>query len=256
MAYIFTLVRRDRTDAPPWHLSLPVWGVRCVLLLVVALPFIAFFLGISVLAPVYMTQERANLKTEITRLEEYIHKFDNGFDDMEKENARLKEELRDERELRAAAEAKIAINEGARTEVQERLQELEEKNSELAKGMEFYEAFIRPATDRDELQCYNITAKYSRGKLAYGVNFLRTDRKAKTALETRVKFRVLAGGEVLNMSEGGEAQANHTRPLKIKDAHRLNGSIAVKVPDQTLRVLDIKAYDAKDEILAHCWKAF
>ena len=257
MAYTLIFIRRESTDSNPYTLNLskPVfYGALGALL---GLPLIGFFLATFFLAPSYMDNEVTEIRTGYKESSAKLAALEETHKNILETHDFLQEELAKEREVRAEAEAHITIAESARAEAVSSAQELEKKLSDKDRELVFYQAFVKPQTEQKDLQCFNISATFKKGQLNYGVNFLRTDQKAKNKIKSTVKYRLLVGEDVIDLNEGREfVPPVHSQDMSMVKQNRLTGKFKASVPNEGLRILDIKAYDRSDRVIAHCWKAF
>ena len=154
----------------------------------------------------------------------------------------------------------MTISETARTEAADKASAMEDQLLALQRSVKFYEQFMKPANEQAPMQCFNVEAGLANNKITYGVSFMKNDQKDKDKLSFTVAFRVLAGAkvELLDPVKAAASPPLHERDANLTRDTRLTGNF--KPGDEPLpeglRLLDIKAYDNDNNVLAHCWKAF
>lgn len=256
MAYSIIIMRTDRPDKSSKMLTVPrllLWGLVMWFFLA---PMATFYFTYFEIAPTFLVKEAGQLSRSLKNVNHALADLRTENKTLLAENERLSAESSLDREQRAEAETKIAIAQNAKITATSRQQELEDKVYELEQALGFYEEFVKPATTKNILQCFNIKVTPTRNRLDYSVNFLRNDQKKKDKITGKVRFRVLSGDNVLNLEENDSMESVAVRDLSLKKDRVLRGKIMMELPEEGLRILDIKAYDTENNVIAHCWKAF
>ena len=71
-----------------------------------------------------------------------------------------------------------------------------------------------------------------------------------------MKFRLLTGANVLALNAKRNSKPAYERDIQFTKQVRITGNFKANLNTEGLRVLDIKAYDKAQRVIAHCWKAF
>ncbi|MDD9911922.1 MAG: hypothetical protein OXR68_00990 [Alphaproteobacteria bacterium] len=260
MSYSITIIRQDRTDLRPKTFKATKLKLVLLLLLFIGLPVLGFWVSYSIIAPSKLEMDISALKERAKQAESSAEEVGAQFDAITEENQTLRTELNTERQQRAELEAKMTIVENARQESGEKSLEMEEELLTLQQRVKFYEQFMKPANEQAPMQCFNMSVKLQKGKVKYGINFMKNDQKNKEKVKMSVAFRLLAGTnvEALNPATAETEAPLHERSASLSKDVRLTGSFGVdeKSLPEGLRLLDVKAYDDDNKVLAHCWKAF
>ena len=257
MPYTFIIMTPDSTDTPSRTVTLSKLFVWLLVSILVIAPFATYFVTYYHIAPKMLIPEVGKLTATVKELEYELEIVKSENEVKTSENERLDVENAELRQASAEMETRISIAENARATATESLQKFEDEVFELRQSLNFYEAFVKPATESDILQCFNISITYKNKHLSYALNFLRTDQTIKQKINAVVKFRVLSGSNVLDLDIAAEeGQVNSEQKLSMVKDRRLKGKFPVTVPDGGLHVLDVRAYNKKNEVIAHCWKAF
>lgn len=214
-------------------------------------PVAAYFLSYYQLVPKMIGEEVAEMAAELQTLSEV--ELDNTT--LKNKNIQLEETLAEERKYRAEAEARVAIVENARANAATELQQAENKIFELKNRLGFYSALMEKSSEKLPLQCFNIQQSLKGEKLSYKVNFMLEDIDNKDQKEYKVKFRVI-GASNLSMEEVEKLPSLQEREIKLRRDIHIEGDLKVAASQESLRILDIRAYDKADKLAARCWKAF
>lgn len=256
MAYSIIIMRKDRPDKSSKMFSLP----RSVFWLIVVWFFFApvgsFYATYFYIAPTFLVKEAGDLSKRLKNVNYALSDLRVENKRLLAENKRLSEESEQGRQQRAETETKIAIAENARITSASRQQELEDKVYELQQALGFYQEFVKPATTKNVLQCFNINITPTNNRLDYGINFLRNDQEKRDRINATVRFRLLTGDNVLNLEDSDGSESVAVEEISLTKDKRLKGKILAELPEEGLRILDIKAYDDENNVIAHCWKAF
>ncbi len=255
MAYTFIFMNRDRTDAHAFSLDVPKYLLWFIVALLAVLMIGGFWLAWRVIGPTWLRMEATQARETAHRQGEALGITMAELEKISHENKELKNNLEIEREARAEAETRVEIVENTRVTLEERVAELQKNLNENKEMISFYEDFFKPDTDKDIFQCYNIKAEYDGEELSYSVNFLNLEKNAKKVYDLTVKPRVLWGDHILTL-EALEPLEESSKSISLAKDIRLRERFAVKMPADGLHVLDIKAYDGENQVVAHCWKTF
>ena len=259
MSYNFIVINQDRPDKAARSLYIPRLLFWFFLFWTFVLPFCVYYVSYHYVAPRVWVPQAHEMEVELIKIRAEVA-------DLRIENERLVTDYQgmfgqsqEDEQQRMAAETKVEISENARITATSRLQELEDQVFELQQALSFYEAFVKPAADDNELQCFNIKINRSGDRVDYSVNFLRNSQKEKNKINATVKMRILSGRNVLTLEGDKDEVLAPDRMAKLsmtKDKVLKGKILAADLSENGLNVLDIKAYDGDNKVLAHCWKAF
>ncbi|MBI1362600.1 MAG: hypothetical protein GC134_01310 [Proteobacteria bacterium] len=257
MAYTIIFIARDSTHNinRTFNVSRPAfWGVIGGL---IAAPFATFVLALFYLAPASYEARMNALRDAVAAAKKELAFLQGAYDAVVAERDALKQNLSQEREQRAAAEAVTAIADNARATTSARMQDLENQVFELGNKVKLYDSFLRPEEQSLPLQCFNLKVNYDQPKnrLMYNVSFLKTDQKDKRSVDIEVRFQVLSGIEVVGLDDAIE-DADRIRKTSLTQERQLSGILRTKLASEGMRILDVKAYGKDESLMAHCWKAF
>ena len=149
MAYTITIFNRDRTDKSPVTLTLPkglFWGIAVIC---VVIPLALFWLATMILAPQYAGYEVGAMRQKASQYDELKITADQQAKDLQK----FQEMVEQTNQKLAEATARLTITESARTESASTQESLENQVASLQKKLDFYQSFLKPVTDRNEIQC-------------------------------------------------------------------------------------------------------
>ncbi|MEC9292320.1 MAG: DUF6776 family protein [Pseudomonadota bacterium] len=257
MAYHITIFTQDNTSRGGRHFKIrkPLFWICLMLFLV--LPSLAHYTIIFHIMPTYAVKKAQGMEEEITGLASGVYT-------LEEENtllkARLKSittELEEEQAVRSELAARIAIAENARSSFANKAQQLEQEVIDLRASTKFYEDILNPSETVGELQCYNITTSLNKGTLKYGVNFLHQNQNNTTSKKYKIVVNVMSGVKASDLENMEIQDGDDVKEVKFKKSYTMKGSLDVTLPDNKLRMLDVRAYkDGTNELVGHCWKAF
>lgn len=256
MAYSIIIMQKDRPDKQSRMLTVPRVVYWLMVIWFFFAPMFTFYVTYSYIGPNFLVKEAGELSRNLKNVSQALDDLRVENKNLIAENTRMKEESAFDRERRTHAETQVEISENARITSSARQKELEDKVYELEQSLSFYEEFVKPASTQNILQCFNIKVTPGKDRLKYGVNFLRNDQKKKDRIKTTVRFRVMNGENVLTLEEAEAQEVRAVRKINLVKDIRITGDINMDIPDDGLRILDIKAYDDNNEVIAHCWKAF
>lgn len=256
MAYTIIFMRRDSTDSAPVTFTLSKVLFWLFAFASVLVPVGGFFVASFVLAPKYMQQEGVNVAKQLKQTTTQLKELTADYNKLATNHKNLEQQLSLEKEEHAKVQARVAIVESAHMEGVNKFQQLQEEAETLRSQVSFYEKFVKPVTDREDLQCFNITTKESSNGVKYGVNFMRTEQKPKEKITRTVKMKILTGVDMIDLRTQEQGDADVVRTMTLTKSITLSGTIKTKLANEGLRILDIKAYDEKNNVTAHCWKAF
>lgn len=208
-------------------------------------------------APKFWNPEAGKMMVELEGLREDFISLEQDHMALTESNTKLQANFKETSQLKNEAETRLTLAENTRAQSAKRVQELEEQILEMERRMAFYEKLVTPETEEDVLQCFNISIKKAKNKLTYGINFLKHDQTDKSRIDSEVRFKVMYGESMLNLTEEPAVKDDRQVSMSFTKTKRLRGSLITNVPEEGLHILDIKAYDKKsDKVIAHCWKAF
>jgi hypothetical protein len=233
---------------------------RLVVLLstLVLLPLVGFWISYSWIAPARLGEDVRQLKETTKTARENESFFKAQYDVLVEDNEKLRADLQEVRSLLAEMDAKFTMAETARLEAADEASGMEEELLNLRSSVKFYEQFMKPANQQAPLQCFNMTLRLSNGYLTYAMTFMKNDRKDTRKLSVDVAFRVLAGASAIELDphEAAVGAPVHERRITLTKDYRLTGKFKVKSQAEGIRLLDVKAYDEKNTVVAQCWKSF
>lgn len=214
-------------------------------------PFASYFVSYYILAPKIIGTEVADMAADLHLLSEV--KSENI--KIQKQNSGLIDLLEEERKFRAEAEARVAIVENARATATEDLQKTENTVFELKNRLGFYNALMEKSAEKAPAQCFNIQLSPKSDKLQYKVNFMLEDVDNKVKKSYKVKLRIISANN-LSIGEVEALPVVQERDISLKRDIHITGDIKIGKSEETLRILDIRAYDTSGKLSARCWKAF
>lgn len=256
MAYTFIVLRTDRTDKGSKTFTLSRGVLFFLVTLIMFAPSATYYFAYYVMAPNYLVKEAKIYGDQVKELSAELEQANMINEQLKLDNEFLKAEGITARDQLGEITTRIEIAEKARTTTSRRVQALEEEKLDLERQLAFYEKFVTPDVDEEILQCFNISVKHNKDKLKYGINFLKKDQSDKKRLKTTVKMKVLYGSSVLGLNEDKSYEADREVRMDITKDRRLTGTLTADVPKDGLHILDIKAYNEDNKVIAHCWKPF
>lgn len=258
MAYTFMVMSRDNTSSKARTFSMPKILFWICAIAILSAPVFVYFGTFHIVAPRILGDQMAVLTADYEQAIAEATTLRDQSAALKGKVSQLESVSDSSVQRRAEAEARTAILENSRAKTSSQMQTLEEEVYELRRAVEFYENLLKPATQKEVLQCFNIKATYTNKakSLKYYVNFLKVEQKDKKRVTANVKYRILTGRSALNLDETEGAEVLHTQKLSMMKDVRLSGTIKKELPEDGLRILDVKAYDEAGLITAHCWKAF
>lgn len=258
MAYTLIIMRRDRTDVRPLTLHLSwkrLWGLVAMVFL---LPILGFWISYTFIAPRVLGFDMKAMQNAKTYAEAQLAPVKAENATLQARLAKLEESSKVDRGLRAEAEVRITQAETARAEAASRADGLEEEVLKLRQSIKFYEELMKPKTDQELVQCFNVNASASGNTVKYSLGLLKNNPNDKTPLDMKLYFTASSGSNAATLSAQKEnATSQHSRSLTmVKDAS-LHGSFTAQLDKEGINMLDIKVRDKKtNKIIASCWKAF
>ena len=170
---------------------------------------------------------------------------------------KVKTILTEERKHRAESEARATIAETAKTATGQKMALTESEMLDLQRKISFYENLLSPQSDQERLQCFNMKADYAKGKVRYGVSFLKNNPKDRTKLEVKVELRVLQGTQAASdeTTLSQDIKPLSTRSFALTKDYRLSGTLTTTVTPEQLHILDIRVFDAQNNTVAKCWQS-
>lgn len=256
MGFTLLVISENRTKGGTWSARLRAPVLWALVLGVVLAPIAAFWLGYDALGPAQYKKKIAKQQQTISTLEADLDILDSGYQALQEERTRLAQSLEKERQARAAAETEMAISTNAQSSSSARMEELEAELMTLRNQVKLYESFLKPTDAQMPVQCYNMSINPVNDAVAYALTFLKADNKDKSKLNIKVKFNILHGTGIMDLDEIKLDDADRVRDEVVQTSRRLTGRIRTEYPKEGLRMLDVKAYNKEDELVAHCWKAF
>ena len=175
--YTITVIRQDRTDVQPQTYRATRTKLLLLLAFIVGLPLFGFWVSYSYIAPQRFAVNMKQLKEDRNEATSSMRALEAQYDVIVEENETLRTDLQIERRQRAELEAKMTNTETARQEAGERLADLEEEVVNLQQSVKFYEDFLKPKNEQAPLQCFNIRTEMKKGRLSYGVSFMKNNQK-------------------------------------------------------------------------------
>jgi hypothetical protein len=224
----------------------------------VLLPLGGFWVSYSWVGPARLGEDVRQLKETTKTARENESFFKAQYDVLVEENEKLRADLKEARSLLAEMDAKFTMVETARLEATDEAASAEEELLNLRRSVKFYEQLMKPTNEQAPLQCFNMDLRLNKGTVTYAVTFMKNNRKDTSSLSADVAFRVLAGANVMKLDpdEAAVGAPVHERRIKLTKDYRLTGKFRVKNLPAGVRLLDIKAYDNKNRVIAQCWKSF
>ena len=255
MSYTFILIARDSTNRDSLHVDVSKPLFWSLVVLFVLAPFIVAFSLYYWVLPSYEKMKFDATSSDYKSLRTQVDKLRDAYKDAVADKERVEEQLRLERTENATAQAKVAITENMRATTSARTQELEKNVLDLEGKLQFYRDLIQPDGNNNSLTCYNLEVSPEKGVVKYAMNWMHTAGVAPVT-EAKIRVRVLAGVNALNMNVPDKDVVTKTHQVEIKKENRLTGEIRVNIPATGIRILDVRAYGPKDVVLGNCWKTF
>jgi hypothetical protein len=255
VSYTFILIARDSTNRDSLHVDVKKPIFWSLVTLFVLSPFIV---GLSLyywILPSYDKLQLDVAQDEYHTLKTQVEQLRAAYNEAAGARRLVEEQLQKERAENASAQARIAITENMRATSSSRLQELEKTVLDLEGKLQFYRDLVQPEGNNNSLTCYNLDVSADKGVVKYSMNWMRS-AGGPPLLDAKVRVRVLAGVDALNMNVPDKGSFMKTQPLAIKKESRLTGEIRVNIPTSGVRILDVRAFGPKDAVLGNCWKTF
>lgn len=247
--YTILIMKRNATDRRPITLHLAGWFLWSALFLAIALPIAGFLVSVGYVAPAWLKLNFQDMQHQVEEAEKIKEESASAMEDVE----RAKGQLDQERKLRAEAEAKLTMAETARAEATTKLTELEVEAVALKRSVATYEQMLKPKLARELVQCVNFeVAQTKPGVVAYGLSFAKLT-KSEALPKLTVRVRVVSGDNAVAL-ENSASGKTVTMPLE-KDL-RVKGEMAVNLPADSTRLIDVKALDESGKPVGYCWKTF
>lgn len=257
MAYHITIFTHDNTSRGGRHFKIrkPLFWMCLVLFLI--LPSVAHYTIIFHIMPTYAVKKAQGMEEEITGLASGVYTLEEENTLLKKRLKSITGELEEEQAIRSEFEARISIAENARASFANKSQQLEQEVIDLRASTKFYEDILNPSETVGELQCYNITTSLKKGTLKYGVNYLHQNQNNTTSKKYKIVVNVMSGVKASDLESMNVQDGDDVKTVTFKKSYTLKGSLDVNLPDNKLRMLDIRAYQhGTDKLVGHCWKAF
>lgn len=251
-AYTILIMKRNETDRRPITLHVSAALFWSTIILAVALPVLGFLVSVGWVAPAWLKLNFKSMEHQV----EVAEKVKKEGEEAKQELATLLAKLDDERKARAEAETKTTMSETARSEATAKLTQMEGEMLALKQSVATYEQLLKPKLERELLQCVNLTASVGEGnKVSYSLSFAKLAQSTKLPEGLTARVRVIAGDNALAMSASTakDTIVNHT--LDTKDL-AIKGTLAVQLPPDTTRLIDVKVFDKTSKPVAYCWKTF
>jgi hypothetical protein len=247
--YTILIMRRNATDRRPITLNVAGWFLWSALFLAIALPIGGFLVSVGYVAPAWLKLNVQSMQHQVEEAE----KIKSSQAEVQGEMERLRGQLDEERKLRAEAETKLTMAETARAEATTKLTDLEVEAVTLKRSVATYEQMLKPKLARELVQCVNFeVAQTKPGTVSYGVSFAKLT-KSEALPKLNVRIRVVAGDNAVAL-ESSSSGKTVTVPLE-KDL-RVKGEMAVSLPADVTRLIDVKALDESGKPVGYCWKTF
>lgn len=250
-AYTIMFMRKDSTDSRPRTIHISARLFWSIVLLSVALPIAGFVLSAGWAAPALLKLNFKSMEAKVQQAEQTTKQNETLAEQLDK----VKVQLDTERKARAEAEARVAMAETARSTSTGRLTELEGENINLKRSLVTYEKLLKPKLAKELVQCVDLSATYADGQIAYGATFSKISAAAKLPDNLVARVRVLAGDNAVAMEGASSGQTQVNVPLNLSKQQRIKGSVALQLPPDTTRLLDIKVFQ-DTQVIGYCWKSF
>lgn len=247
--YTILIMKRNATDRRPITLHFAGWFLWSLLFLAIALPIGGFLVSVGYVAPAWLNLNVKSMQHQVEEAAKIKEESAGALEEVE----RMKGQLDQERKMRAEAEAKLTMAETARTEATTKLTELEGETVTLRRSVASYEQLLKPKLSRELVQCVNFDVSEKAGKVDYSVTFAKLT-KTQALPKLNVRIRVVAGDNAVALDEarGGGKVVN--TPLE-KDL-RVKGDLAMNLPADATRLIDVKVLDESNKPVGYCWKTF
>lgn len=257
--YTLIIMKKDSTERSPRTIHLSVFVIGLMSLFFFGLPVAGYVLFNKVVAP---QQYESSLTETTENKEELLEQLTDAEAELTVlriETDKLKTILADERKHRAESEARATIAETAKVATGQQIASTETELRTLQRKVAFYEDLLKPKTEQERLQCYNMSATYSKGKLRYAVSFLKNDNKDKATLGVKARMRVIPAVQTAQDGEADKPAAEYpvlsTRSFSLTKAYTLSGNLNTTVDENMMHILDIEVKDTQNNLVAKCWQS-
>jgi|GEM_PF-1516667 len=256
--YTLIVMKKNSTDSSPKTLHISVLTLLLAALFFFGLPIAGYFTFYKFIAPKIYEDDMEEITESKKSLLEKFTTANAELQTLRIDHDKIKTILANEREQRAGSEARATIAETAKTATGLKIASTESELLTLQRKVSFYESLLKPKSEQERLQCFNITASYNNGKLRYGISFLKNDPKDRTKLAAQAELRVLQASGSLTpetLAENEKAPVLASRKFSLIKDYRLSGTLTTTVDPEHLYLLDIRVFDAQDKSIAKCWKS-
>lgn len=250
-AYTILIMKRNETDRRPVTLHISTQLFWSIVVLAVALPVAGFLVSAGVIAPAWLKLDFNSMRHQVEQAEEMRKEYLT----FKAEHDALKDQLDNERKLRAEAEAKNTMAETARSEATSKLTEVEAEVLTLRQSVATYEQLLKPKLDKELVQCVNLEATYADGRVEYSLNLAKTSAGVALPAKLSARVAVVAGDNALTMQSAGN-RATRTVTVETSKSMTLKGEFPIEVPADTTRLIDVKVFDGGAKPVGYCWKTF
>lgn len=256
MIYTFIFMKNSQTTKPPVTLTMhkvAFWSLVGSLVVILS---VILYLMYKVILPSSLQSSAKDMEYQNNALiqENLLLKTRN--DDLLVDNGSLQQDI--EAELTKVAELQTQANivEEIKKESLEEIAKYNDKLETQNKQIEFYKELMSPSIEQ-ELQCFNVNAKYTKKYVDYGINLV-LDKKNDNGKKYDVEFRLLSGMNNVELTETmpKDLAPDSIRNITLKNSIRLKGKIKHNNKLNSVKVLDVRVFNKSKKLVAQCWKVF
>lgn len=254
-SYTILFMRRDVTDRRPLTLHISKQLFWTLILMAVGLPIFGFALSAGILAPVWLKFDMKSMKQTVENAEKTLVPLQRKNESLSADKSKLSEQLKEEMQRRAEAEARVTMAETARVEASNRLATLEGEMLDLKRSLATYERLFKPKLQRELVECVDQDIAYAGNKLSYNLTFARVAKNLTIPPSLSVQVRVMSGNNAVAIEQAGANAVVTTHVLDLSKSQHVKGTFTVTLPTDTSRLLDVKVLDGNTPV-GYCWKSF
>ncbi len=254
-SYTILFMRRDVTDRRPLTLHISKQLFWAIIILAIGLPIFGFAISAGILAPAWLKIDVKNMKQSVEQAEKTLEPLQKKNESLSADKTKLSEQLKEEMQRRAEAEARVTMAETARVEASNRLAAMEGEMMNLKRSVATYERMFKPKLQRELVECVDQDVNYTGNKLAYELTFARVAKTLAVPPTLSVQVRVMSGNNAVAIEQANASSVVTTHVLDLSKTQHVKGTFTVTLPTDTSRLLDVKVLDG-NTLVGYCWKSF
>lgn len=256
MAYTFIFMRNSQISKPPISITI---GKGAFWLLFLVLSFIIVFscyYFYAIRKPQSLDNKISKLSSLNQRLLETNESLMVKNEDLLIKNGALQQSIESEQIKLAELQAEANIVDKIKKESFEEIEKYRVKLKEKQKLIEFFNELMKPPV-KEKMQCFNMNVNYDQKYVDYGINIV-LDKKSEIAKEFLVEFRLVTGKDNIELAEAKptDLAPDAIRRIHISNSVRLTGKVKHNNKLKGIKVLDVRIFDDKKDLVSQCWKVF